>query len=269
VAKAAGEAGLKVALSGLGGDEIFAGYPSFREIPLLARWLRPAALFPGLGRGVRRLASPVVGRLFSPKYAGLLEYGGEWAGAYLLRRSLFMPWELPELLEPGFVREGWERLQTLQALGGTLDGIGPERLKVTALEAAWYMRNQLLRDTDWASMAHSLEVRVPIVDVPLLRTVVALVHAGFPVGKAQMCAAPRRQLPREVLQRPKTGFSIPVREWLMETSPETLRHRGLRGWARTVYPGLAQPRVERPDWVEHEGPMRDGDRLKAKREVSR
>src|SRR5262249_39735766 len=90
VAKAAKEAGLKDALSGLGGDELLAGYPSFVDVP---RWLRrfgPIAAVPGLGRAARpliRALAPGVARA-TPKALGLLEYGRSWAGAYLLRRGL-------------------------------------------------------------------------------------------------------------------------------------------------------------------------------------
>jgi hypothetical protein len=74
-----------------------------------------------------------------------------------------MPWELPDVLDPDLAREGWEQLQTLARPRETTAGIQDEHLRVTALSSCWYMRNQLLRDTDWASMAHSLEVRTPLV----------------------------------------------------------------------------------------------------------
>jgi asparagine synthase (glutamine-hydrolysing) len=234
VAKCAQETGLKVALSGLGGDELFCGYPGFHQIPQLVRLSRPFNCVPGLGSMLRILTAPILKRITSPKYAGLLEYGRSWGGAYLLRRSLFMPWELTQFLDPDLVQEGWDKLQTLPSLEASIKDIVPDRLKVTALEVTWYMRNQLLRDTDWASMAHSLEVRVPLVDVPLLRAVAALVHAGFAVGKSEMCSAPEKPLPKEVLQRSKTGFLVPVREWVTELSPKSLAHRGLRGWSLNI-----------------------------------
>ena len=80
VARAAAQAGLKVAISGLGGDEFFGGYPSFRQVPILRRYARPFAGVPGLGRILRRLSAPVLGKLTSQKYAGLLEYGADLGG---------------------------------------------------------------------------------------------------------------------------------------------------------------------------------------------
>src|SRR5439155_3430031 len=91
VSLAAKHANLKVALSGLGGDELFASYPSFREIPRIVGFLKPFRHGRGLGAGVRVLSAPILKHLTSPKYAGLFEYGGTYAGAYLLRRGMFMP----------------------------------------------------------------------------------------------------------------------------------------------------------------------------------
>ena len=88
VSKAAREQGLKVALSGLGGDEFFSGYPSFIQIP---RWVRTFALpsrVPGLGWAARQFMRTMGPKSLSPKAASLVEYGGSWAGAYLLRRGL-------------------------------------------------------------------------------------------------------------------------------------------------------------------------------------
>jgi asparagine synthase (glutamine-hydrolysing) len=158
----------------------------------------------------------------------LLEYGGTYAGAYLLRRGLFMPWELPHLLDPDMVREGWRSLQPMLQLEATTHGIGGKQLRVSALEMTWYMRNQLLRDADWAGMAHSLEIRVPLVDLHLLRAVVPFASGLH--GKKEMARTPATALPEAILNRRKTGFSIPVRNWLAGTDAIS-EERGARGWA--------------------------------------
>ena len=177
VSKAARELGLKVAISGLGGDELLGGYASFRDIPRWVAMLAVPSRVPGLGRLVRAAAGPLAAALgISPKAAGMLELGGSYAGAYLLRRGLFMPWELRRMLPADTVAEGLRRLAPLGLIAGAIEPRPRSaRARVAALEASLYMRNQLLRDTDWAGMAHGLEVRVPLVDPVLLRRVAAAV----------------------------------------------------------------------------------------------
>jgi asparagine synthase (glutamine-hydrolysing) len=234
VAKVAAQSGFKVALSGIGGDELFGGYSSFARVPALSRTLRPLAPFPVIGRGFRRVTSPWWKRSGRPKMAGLLEYGGNLESAYLLSRSLFMPWELLDFLDAELVQKGWNELQPILSLQETTRGIRSDHCRISALEMSWYMRNQLLRDADWAGMAHSLEIRVPFVDIELLKLLGPAMANGS-VSKRAMAATPRRALPREVLERQKTGFSIPVRSWLGAGAEAGQPGRGLRAWAKTVF----------------------------------
>jgi len=138
----------------------------FVDVPRSVRFFRPFDFVPGLGRLARHALGSVIASDLGlhPKVAGLAQYGGSWEGAYLLRRSVYMPWELPNLLDRDVLEIGLRRLAPLQRVarelrgGRWLDGFD----RVSVLETALYMRNQLLRDADWAGMAHSIEIRVPM-----------------------------------------------------------------------------------------------------------
>jgi asparagine synthase (glutamine-hydrolysing) len=216
VAKAARELGLKVAISGLGGDELFGGYPSFRDLPRWARRFGIVTSIPLVGRLARMAAIPIATALgTNPKAAGLLEYGGRFAGGYLLRRGLFMPWELSRLLERDVVEQGLRRLAPLSLIERELTPtpLSPAA-RVSSLESGLYMKNQLLRDTDWASMAHSLEVRTPLVDSKLLAdAAVIAASTGTSPMKSPLAEAPSLPLPEAVKARAKTGFTTPVSVW--------------------------------------------------------
>jgi asparagine synthase (glutamine-hydrolysing) len=248
VAKAAREAGLKVALSGLGGDELLGGYPSFVTLPRWHRRFGSLASIPGLGQLVR-LIIPTVAPKFArthPKALGLLEYANGWPGTYLLQRGLFLPDELAQLMDRDLVREGMRRLKPLNRLAASIvPDPGCDMARVSVLESSNYMRHQLLRDADWAGMAHGVEIRVPLVDVALLNTVAPTFARLVPgAGKAALAQAPSRPLPNELVARAKTGFAVPTGAWMAKTAGKPSgvgqRPKGLvsRDWSRLVLSAL-------------------------------
>jgi asparagine synthase (glutamine-hydrolysing) len=239
VSKAAHELGLKVAISGLGGDELFGGYPSFRDVPTWVRWFAAPSSIPFLGQALRGAFRKIRGEKWgvSPKVAGLVEFGGNYPGAYLLRRGLFMPWELPALLGTEVAREGLKRLDPIKHIADTLipDPLRPFG-RVATLESSVYMRNQLLRDTDWASMSHSLEVRVPLVDVVLLEKLASIaIGIGRQNVKSMLAEAPSRPVPPGTIQHRKTGFGVPIAKWI-----ERQQQSVMSQWKRV--PLLQSPR---------------------------
>jgi len=222
VSKAAAERGLKVAISGLGGDELFGSYPSFRDLPRIVA----AARVP--------LAAAVAGYVTrNPKASAMGRYGSTWPGAYLLKRGLFLPEDLPKLMGVDAAHEGLRQLAMLDHIGETIQpDPGTPFGRVAALEASLYMRNQLLRDTDWASMAHSLEVRTPLVDATLLRQIAPLLMVEKQRCKQHFADSPRTPLPAWLSSRSKTGFTVPLTEW-MQLRPDGTSTR-MRSWAQVV-----------------------------------
>jgi asparagine synthase (glutamine-hydrolysing) len=234
VSKAAGEMGLKAAISGLGGDELLGGYPSFGLVPRLVQLLAVPARIPLFDEIFRQfVVRSGLASILNPKVSGLLRYGRGYASAYFLQRGLFMPWELESLMDKAVVAEGLRRIHPVEYVSAALEPAPHTAFaKVASLESSIYMRNQLLRDTDWASMAHSLEVRVPLVDASLLRTIApATVTMRNGDGKKYLAASPRKPLPIEIADRAKTGFQTPIELWLQ-------RDQRLQAWRRV--PALAK-----------------------------
>ncbi|MBX3112206.1 MAG: asparagine synthase (glutamine-hydrolyzing) [Fimbriimonadaceae bacterium] len=256
VSKYARQAGFTVAVSGLGGDELLGGYVSFTQIPEIVKRTRWAAGMPWLGRGLRKLASPIVSRFTSPKMAGVFEYGGSVPGAYLLRRSHFLPHELFKFLDPEIVTKGWEELQTLQKLQDSARGGASTYEKVALLEAQWYMRNQLLRDSDWAGMAHSIELRVPLVDIKLFEAMAPFIVRGVAPHKDDLAACLHPSVRDTIVNRPKSGFSVPVRQWLMEEDASN-SERSVRGFAKMIGRRFGIPVSTGPGGRPAVGPMAD------------
>ena len=134
-----------------------------------------------------------------------------------------MPSELPDLMGLEEAKEGLERL------GGEPPGIKKIKSRdgistIAALESRHYLRNQLLKDTDWASMSHSLELRTPLVDVMLLNKLGPFVSSfKRGNGKKMLSNSAINPLPDFIRNKPKSGFGLPIDRWLLNSNHSSLK----------------------------------------------
>jgi asparagine synthase (glutamine-hydrolysing) len=234
--KAIAERGFKVVVSGIGGDELFQGYSTFNTLPAAVPVWKHASRFPGFLPLSAVVLSAYGRSAANPRWNLVPELLSSMEGAWFLRRGLFSPAELDGLMGAELAAEALNRFHPVamvQEMTGPLPG--DARLKLSQIESMAYLRNQLLRDSDWASMAHSVELRTPLVDVELLRTLSPLLGAfrRFP-RKSLLAHAPARPLPKSVIARRKTGFGVPIQKWLSEMGLASERDGMSRGWARAL-----------------------------------
>lgn len=232
--KAVAELGFKVVVSGVGGDELFQGYESFRQLPSLVNARSILKRFPGVHGILDTFGRLQASRSSNKRWSHLAEWSKTIEGAWWLRRSLYAPEDLVELMgeeEADVALGDFDPVEWVRMMGGPLPK--DPKLALGQIESSTYLRNQLLRDSDWASMAHSVELRTPLVDSHLLHELQPYLFefARYP-SKALLASAPRGGLPRAVVGRRKTGFGIPIARWT-EHKPGG-GQADSRAWARTV-----------------------------------
>jgi len=212
ISRSAHETGLKVVLSGLGGDELFGGYPSFQLIPKLRKtWLKT------IPKAFMKWGIALSKSLFSLNQAIKLEHWvqGKWSGAheYFLIRALFCQDQVLNLFAEREqaqteIKKDYQRTERLIEKCGDLFN------QISYLETFHYMQNMLLRDVDMMSMAHPVEVRVPFMDHRLVEMMFRIPGKEKGVAKSLLVSSMKSLLPESVQRRKKMGFTFPFELWM-------------------------------------------------------
>jgi asparagine synthase (glutamine-hydrolysing) len=204
VCKSAKESGIKSVLSGLGADELFGGYPSFDRIRKIQNL---GTISKGLIKSARFLKNTRLKRLYYLSFQSPV-------GEYLCLRGLYTPDIIAKLLDID-IQIVIDCLQNIP-LNDSIRYLNDEE-RASWFEINMYMQNQLLKDTDFMSMSHGVEVRVPFLDVNFINLVTSI-HPSIRFGEHQkkrlLIEAYRDELPEEIWNRSKMGFTFPFQEWM-------------------------------------------------------
>jgi asparagine synthase (glutamine-hydrolysing) len=235
VSKACKEAGLTVALSGLGSDELFGGYSTFHRTVAASRLFQGIGLLP---RSMRNVLAAAIGwagdhSISSEKIAEWVSGSGSRLTTYLILRRVFMPRLCQELLIPSVAGAGGRSALSRDVFDKLmiLSHNSDPYTAVSLLELKTYMLNTLLRDSDQMSMAHSLEIRVPFVDIRLAELILQLPKdRSYSVkgNKPLLQAAMYDKLGSAWGEKPKKTFSLPFDVWLKGPLKSEVEQRLMR-----------------------------------------
>ena len=209
----------KVMISGVGGDELFQGYPSFKRIPKINNLMQFIPNVKMLDKFFKsKLLNFLKRKKLNTKLSGVYSYGRKLEDSFLLQRSLFLPEEIKEYVHEEIFNEGWKELNVFDKLEKDIFGINDKKLSIMYLEINYYLCSKLLRDADWTSMSHSIEMRTPFVDFSFFKKLIPLLKSNINIDKNILLNCVKDKVPKELFYRKKTGFKIPHANYLKKVN---------------------------------------------------
>ena len=213
--KAAASLDIKVVFSGLGGDEIFFGYDHYKKIPFLLNCFKFFKKIPFITKLINLVLSIVSFITNDKRWKFIVKYSNSNLKLWFLKRSIFFSKEQIKVnynnklsisqFYKEYLNENFEY------------NFKNSKIHLSLLDSLFYMRNQLLRDSDWASMYHGIELRTPFVDIDLINNLKNIMKSySIYENKEFIKLIFNSILPNEVINKKKIGFQTPIIKWYEE-----------------------------------------------------
>lgn len=221
----------KVVISGVGADEFLFGYSSFERIPKLNNFAKFIPYIKILDNN--KLYNFLNKIKIKAKIAALFSHQKNIGDAYYLQRSVFLEKEIENFKDYFSIEKGLEELNLRERLLKDVEGIKDTKLSIMLLEILYYLSPKLLRDSDWATMSNSIEMRTPFVDIVFFEKILSLYKKNPNLNKKYMLKCYQNSLPRELSKRKKTGFEIPYKEFLKNNNLKF--YPSIKNWTEYSY----------------------------------
>ena len=212
--KAAAKLKLKVVFSGVGGDELFFGYNHFNTIPIAFNLFKYLKKIPTLIFFIKIFLKLISNLKKDKRWRTISKFSNSIFNLWLLKRTILTPIDIIDnkILSNKIDTEFFyhNNFDTL-----TLSKIKNHKIQLAKIESTFYMRNQLLRDSDWASMYHGVELRTPLVDTTLLENLTNVMSSySLYKDKQPLKSAFKTILPKDIDYKKKIGFQTPTKDWI-------------------------------------------------------
>jgi len=237
ISKVAKMNGSKVIISGIGGDEFFYGYPSFKNINLANNLLKLVPNFKMIDNFSKKsFYNFLKTRKLNTKYSGVYDYGRNISKGFLLQRSLFLPHEIEDLLSPNIFKAAWDELNIIDNLNNDIENFKEKKLSIMYLEIKYYLTSKLLKDSDWTSMSNSVEMRTPFIDWEFFKKLIPFLKSNIDINKKLLLDCVKDKVPKELYKRKKTGFGIPHKNYLEKISKQKMKYsHSIKDWSLFSY----------------------------------